>query len=46
MERTVALEAVDRYTIRLHGRGDADVTRVPYANAGTVFKFDVFEAGP
>jgi hypothetical protein len=45
LERTVALEAVDRYTIRLHGRGDADVTRVPYENAGTVFKFDVFEAG-
>jgi hypothetical protein len=40
--RVVAKEAVDSYTIRLHGRGQAEVMKVPYQNAGTEFVFDVF----
>ena len=41
--RTVAKDAVDSYTILLHGRGQAQVKTVPYVNAGTQFDFDVFE---
>ena len=44
LARTVAASAVDSYTIRLHGRGQADITTVPYENAGTQLLFDVFEA--
>lgn len=44
IERKVAPAAVDSYTIRLHGRGEADVQRVAYGNAGSVLRFDVFEA--
>jgi len=42
LERTVAPQAVDTYTIKLHGKGEAAVTTVPYSNAGTKFLFDVF----
>jgi hypothetical protein len=42
--RTVAREAVDRYTIRLRGRGVAETGTVPYPNAGQALNFDVFEA--
>ena len=44
VERKVAPQAVDAFTIRLLGKGEADVQRVPYKNAGTAFAFDVFEA--
>lgn len=43
IERTVAPRAVDRYTIRLHGRGEAEVESVPYKNAGEKLIFDVFD---
>jgi hypothetical protein len=42
IDRTVAQRAVDRYTIRLHGRGEARVVTTRYANAGAKFQFDVF----
>jgi hypothetical protein len=44
IERTVTAEAVASYTIRLHGRGQAEVNKTPYADAGTSRKFDVYEA--
>ena len=44
LQRTVAGQAVDSFTIQLHGRGQATTTLIPYANAGTHFFFDVFEA--
>jgi hypothetical protein len=43
LERQIAPAAVDHYTIRLHGRGQADVVSLPYSNAGTKLAFDVFE---
>ena len=43
IERRVAPETVDRYTIRLRGRGQAEVANVPASDAGLVRKFDVFE---
>lgn len=42
IERTVAARAVDSYTIRLHGRGEAEVVSVSYANAGAQLTFEVF----
>jgi hypothetical protein len=44
IERTVAAEAVAGYTIRLRGRGQAEVKKAPYADAGATRRFDVFEA--
>jgi hypothetical protein len=44
IERKIIDEAVDRYTIKLHGSADVAVHKVPYADAGTVRRFDVFEA--
>ena len=41
--RTVAKQAIDHYTIRLHGRGEAEVVSVPAADAGKTLRFDVFE---
>lgn len=43
IERKVASQAVDRYTIRLRGKGEAEVTKTPAADAGRVLEFDVFE---
>jgi len=43
LERAVAAEVVDCYTIRLYGKGDAEITKKPSADAGTVRQFDVFE---
>lgn len=43
IDRTVARETVDRYTIRLRGRGQAEVVKVPAENAGKRYQFDVFE---
>jgi hypothetical protein len=44
LARIVAAKAVSSYTIRLHGRGQAEVDKTPYADAGTIRKFDVYEA--
>ena len=44
LRRTIAEQAVDRYTIKLHGRGEADVETTPYERAGEDLVFDVFEA--
>jgi hypothetical protein len=44
--RTVAPKTVDSYTIRLRGRGQAQVTSVPAVNAGKTLLFDVFEPLP
>lgn len=43
IERTVAPEAVDSYTIRLYGRGAAEVATEPADQAGHTHVFDVFE---
>ena len=43
VQRTVTKDAVDSYTILLHGRGQAQVNTVPYPDAGKPFSFDVFE---
>lgn len=43
LTRTITAQAVDSFTIRLHGRGQAQTNYVPYANAGTQLLFDVFE---
>jgi len=44
LQRTIAAQAIDSFTIHLHGRGQAQTSSVPYANAGTQLRFDVFEA--
>jgi hypothetical protein len=43
IERKVAPQTVDRYTIRLRGKGEAEVTKLAAADAGRVLEFDVFE---
>lgn len=43
VQRTVTKDAIDSYTILLHGRGQAQINTVPYPDAGTPFTFDVFE---
>jgi hypothetical protein len=43
IDRVVAPQTVDRYTIRLRGRGEAEVASTPSENAGKVLQFDVFE---
>jgi hypothetical protein len=43
IDRTVAPKTIDSYAIRLRGRGQADVTKVPSPNAGLQLHFDVFE---
>lgn len=42
IEREVATESVDTFTISLRGRGEAEVTTAPYSNAGQKYVFDVF----
>ena len=44
IERTMADKALASYTIRLLGRGQADVDKAPYADAGAIRKFNVYEA--
>lgn len=44
LRRTITRQAIDRYTIKLHGRGEADVETTPYERAGEDLVFDVFEA--
>ncbi len=44
LQRTITGQAIDRYTIKLHGRGEADVETTPYERAGQDLVFDVFEA--
>jgi len=44
IQRIVTSDAVASYTIRLHGRGQAEVDKTPYADAGVVRRFDVYEA--
>ncbi|MFZ5926327.1 MAG: hypothetical protein ACOYX1_02655 [Acidobacteriota bacterium] len=43
LTRTVAPDCVHSFTIQMRGRGEADVTRIPYANAREEHRFDVFE---
>jgi hypothetical protein len=43
IERTVANQAVSSYTIRLRGRGQAEVSSVPAENGGATLRLDVFE---
>lgn len=43
ISRTVSQAAVESYTIQLHGRGEASVTRAPYPNAGMEHRFSIFE---
>lgn len=43
IQRSIAAESIDRYTIRLRGRGQAEVVTTPASNAGQQFAFDVFE---
>ena len=43
IERIIALQTVDSYTIRLRGRGEAEVSSTPAPDAGKVLRFDVFE---
>jgi len=43
IDRRVADQTVDRYTIRLRGRGQAEVVKEPAPDAGQVHQFDVFE---
>jgi hypothetical protein len=43
IERAIAAETVDSYTIRLRGRGEAAVNSVPATDAGKLLVFDVFE---
>ena len=44
IERTFCPQTVDSYTIKLRGRGQADVTKIPSPEAGVVQRFSVFEA--
>ena len=43
LHRTVIQDAVDSYTINLHGNGNARVNKVPYPSGGTTFNFSVYE---
>jgi hypothetical protein len=43
LTRTVSTQYVEKYSIRLLGRGQAEVTQQPRANAGQQLHFDVFE---
>ena len=43
IDRTVAPQTVDSYTIRLRGRGEAEANSVPAVQAGQVLRFDVLE---
>jgi hypothetical protein len=43
IDRTIAVQTIDSYTIRLRGRGEAEISSKPAADAGQVLKFDVFE---
>jgi hypothetical protein len=43
LDRRIADQTIDRYTIRLRGKGEAEVQSVPAADAGKVLGFDVFE---
>ena len=43
IDRVMAPETVDRYTIRLRGRGQAEVVSVPADEAGKLYRFDVFK---
>ena len=43
IEREIAAEAIESYTIRLHGGGEPEVNRKPYPHAGNTVVFDVFE---
>lgn len=43
IDRVIAAETVDSYTIRLRGRVEAVVKSTPAADAGKILKFDVFE---
>jgi len=44
IDRVIAPETVDSYTIRLRGRDEAEVNSKPAPDAGKVLRFDVFEA--
>lgn len=44
LRRTIAEQAINQYTIKLHGRGEAAVEKTPYGRAGQDLVFDVFEA--
>jgi len=44
IERTIAAQSVESYTIRLRGRGQAEVASASHARAGEVLAFDVFES--
>jgi len=43
IDRLVAAETIEQYTIRLRGRGQAEVVSVPAEEAGMRYQFDVFE---
>lgn len=43
IDRTIAPETVNSYTIRLRGGGEAEVSSEPTPDAGKVLRFDVFE---
>jgi len=43
IDRVIAPETIDQYTIRLRGRGQAEVVSVPAGEAGKLYQFDVFE---
>ena len=43
LERTIAAEAIESYTIRLYGRGQAEDRKIAYEDAGATRTFDVFE---
>jgi hypothetical protein len=43
IKRTIAAQAIEKYTIRLRGGGEAAVSSKPAADAGKVLSFDVFE---
>lgn len=43
INRRVADQTVDQYTIRLRGRDQAEVVKEPAPNGGQVYLFDVFE---
>ena len=44
IDRVVVADAVESYTIRLYGRGEAEVDKRPSAGAGTAHRFNVYEA--
>ena len=43
IDRVIAQETIDRYTIRLRGRGEAEVVSVSAEDGGKVLRFHVFE---